>query len=446
MNILTIHHLCYYLEEIGIIDQASLPPFLSLYSFVLNKNKENNENKNKKPQNIFENVLCAYLKKIFSVEKNYKIFSNKIINKFKQHFIIKQYNGITLLYAILRKNLNSSKIQSYYKILKKYTNFKTNNSFQDDSPINENKYTNKHMKKKSFDSFRFKYIKKTKINEDSNNNRSDIFNKSVDFIKFRPSNIIQSLNNKNNSQQMNLKGKNIQLEFKKKQFLSKIKREHSVKFKRSNSKKMIKNNMSTRRDNKSEIFRDFSTSKISNAINKNKKNNNYAKNNLKREYTMNPNNFQYYNLINEYYSSNNNNYENDDIDEHKNNNNYDYDNNYENKKEIIPTQSNYSKNINLTNFYNNFDYEIKKDYIPNSVKGKSKYGNFNYFNYPTISDNKMNTISNYKMSDNNYMGHIIKKDFNNSIKNQNKQNVLTPKDIHKIKEKLEKLNYYNLNS
>ena len=38
MNILTIHHLCYYLEEIGIIDQTSLPPFLSLYSFVLNKN------------------------------------------------------------------------------------------------------------------------------------------------------------------------------------------------------------------------------------------------------------------------------------------------------------------------------------------------------------------------------------------------------------------------
>ena len=58
----------------------------------------------------------------------------------------------------------------------------------------------------------------------------------------------------------------------------------------------------------------------------------------------------------------------------------------------------------------------------------------------------MNTISNYKMSSNNYMGHIIKKDFNNSMKNQNKQNVLTPKDIHRIKEKLEKLNYFNFNS
>ena len=445
MDILTIHHLCYYLEEIGIIDQASLPPFLSLYSFVLNKNKENG-NRSKKHQNIFENVLCAYLKKIFSVEKNYKIFSNKIITKFQQHFILKQYNGIILLFTILRKNLNSSKIQSYYKILQKYNNPKNNSSFQDDSPFNENKYTSRHTKKKSFDSFRFKYMKKWKLKDDNNNNRSDIFNKSVDFIKFRPRNTIQSLNNRNNSQVVNLKGKNIQLEFKKKQFLSKIKKEHAVKFKRANSQTMTKNknNMSARH-NKSEIFRDFSTSRISNTINKNRKNN--IKNIFRKEYSMNPNDFNYYNLLNEYYS--NNNYENNKyFDEHKNNNNYDDDNNYyENEKEAIQTQSNYSNNINLTTFYNNFDYDIKKDYVPNSVKGgfsfKSKYDNFNFFNYPTNANNKMNTISNYKMSTNNYVGQIIKKDLNNSMKNPNKQNILTPKDIYRIKEKLEKLNYFN---
>ena len=442
MDILTIHHLCYYLEEIGIIDQTSLPPFLSLYSFVLNKNKENG-NRSKKHQNIFENVLCAYLKKIFSVEKNYKIFSNKIITKFQQHFILKQYNGIILLFTILRKNLNSSKIQSYYTVLKKLNNPKTNSSFQDDSPFNENKYiSNKHKKKKSFDSFRFQYMKKSKIKDDSNYNRSDIFNKSVDFIKYRPRNTSQSLNNKNRSQQVNLKGKNIQLEFKKKQFLSKIKREHAVKFKRSNSQKMIKNNnnMSAARDNKSVIFRDFSTSRISNTIinkkNRNRKNNNYMNSNLRREYTMNPNDFHYYNLINDHYN-NNNNYDDDD--------NY-----YENEKEEIPTQSNYSNNINLTTFYNNFDNEVKKDYVPNSVKGgfsfKSKYGNLNSFNYPIAPNNKMNTISNYKMSGNNYMGHIIKKDFNNSLKIQNKPNILSPKDIYRIKEKLEKLNYFNYNS
>ena len=459
MNILTIHHLCYYLEEIGIIDQTSLPPFLSLYSFVLNKNKEN-ENINKKSHNIFENVLCAYLKKIFSVEKNYKIFSNKIITKFKQQFLLKQYNGITLLFAILRKNLISSKIQSYYKLLKNNNIQKTNSSFQDDTTFNENKIINRHVKKKSFDSFRFKYMRKSKLKDDSSKNKSDIFNKSVDFIKFRPRNTIQSLNNRNNSKLMNLKGKNIQLEFKKRQFLSKIKREHTVKFKRSNSQTMIKNknNMSARH-NKSEIFRNFSASRISNIINQNRKNN--IKNNFKREYTMNPNDFHHYNnLINEYYSSNkNNNYENNEYfdDEHKNNNNYDDDDmndGYnEKEKEDIQTHSNYSNNINLTSFYNNFDtfdYDQKYDYVPNSVKGefsfKSKYGNFNPFSYPIVTNNKMNTISNYKMSGNNYVGHIIKKDFNNSMKNQNKQNILTPKDIHRIKEKLEKLNYFNFNS
>jgi hypothetical protein len=258
---------------------------------------------------------------------------------------------------------------------------------------------------------------------------------------------------------VNLKGKNIQLEFKKRQFLSKIKREHTVKFKRSNSQTMMKNknNMSARH-NKSEIFRNFSASRISNIINQNRKNN--IKNNFKREYTMNPNDFYHYNnLINEYYNSNNNNnFENNEyFDEHKNNNNYDDDDMndgyYEKEKEVIQTQSNYSNNINLTSFYNNFDtfdYDQKYDYVPNSVKGefsfKSKYGNFNPFNYPIVTNNKMNTISNYKMRCNNYVGHIIKKDFNYSMKNQNRQNILTPKDIHRIKEKLEKLNYVNFNS
>jgi len=55
----------------------------------------------------------------------------------------------------------------------------------------------------------------------------------------------------------------------------------------------------------------------------------------------------------------------------------------------------------------------------------------------------MNTISNYKMSTNNYVGQIIKKDLDNSMKNPKKQNILTPKDIYRIKEKLEKLNYFN---
>ena len=130
---MTIHNLCYYLEEIGIIDQTSLSPFLSLYSFVTNKNKQNNtSNLPTKPSiQIFENILCAYLKKIFSVEKNYKIFSNKIINKFKQLFTIKQYNGLLLLFSLLSKKLNSFKIQSFYKIYnkKEEINFTNRNTY-----------------------------------------------------------------------------------------------------------------------------------------------------------------------------------------------------------------------------------------------------------------------------------------------------------------------------
>ena len=119
MNILNIHHLCFHLEEIGIIDQNSLNPFLSLYSFVINKNKENAKTDilTELSPTIYENILCAYLKKIFAIEKNFKIFSNKIVNKFKQIFMVKQYNGLILLFSILSKKLNYFKIQLFYKII-----------------------------------------------------------------------------------------------------------------------------------------------------------------------------------------------------------------------------------------------------------------------------------------------------------------------------------------
>jgi len=32
MNVITIQNLCNYLEELGIVDQKSITPFLSLYS------------------------------------------------------------------------------------------------------------------------------------------------------------------------------------------------------------------------------------------------------------------------------------------------------------------------------------------------------------------------------------------------------------------------------
>ena len=259
MNILTIHHLCYYLEEIGIIDQASITPFLSLYSFALKKSKEkeniNSNTPTKKSPISFENILCAYLKKIFSIEKNYKIFSNKIISKFKQHFMVKQYNGLTLLFSILKKIITSYKIESFYKIIankkEKETNFKSLTTCNYTTNTTE-RFTYPHEKKTSFDSFRIKHMKKNK--REKNESKSEFLNKSVDYIKIKNNNnnynsdTIPSLSKRNSYYPFYGNDKNIQLEFKKKQFLSKLKREHIVKFKRSrsNSTKKLKTNNSNR--------------------------------------------------------------------------------------------------------------------------------------------------------------------------------------------------------
>ena len=123
MNVITIQNLCNYLEELGIVDQKSITPFLSLYSMEINNYITNNdtdtEDFNSKLESniaIFENVLCSYLKKIFNIEKNYKTFSHKIIDKFKQNILIKQYNGLFLLFYIFSKKIKYSIIKSFYSI------------------------------------------------------------------------------------------------------------------------------------------------------------------------------------------------------------------------------------------------------------------------------------------------------------------------------------------
>ena len=118
MNIYTIQNLCNYLEELGIVDKKSVTPFLSLYSKAINKNIishfYNNSEYSETNIIIFENILCSYLKKIFNIEKNYKIFSHKIIEKFRQNFLIKQYNSLFLLFTIFTKRIKISIINSYY--------------------------------------------------------------------------------------------------------------------------------------------------------------------------------------------------------------------------------------------------------------------------------------------------------------------------------------------
>ena len=406
MNILNINNLCYYLEEIGIIDENSLNQFLSLYTFVINKSSLN-KNINisgELSHNIFENILCAYLKKIFNVEKNYKIFSNKIINKFKQHFMIKHYNGLILLFSILSKKLNSFKILSYFKIKNKTShispiNFKTNNNIiHSNSNSNINTSLIKSDEKIiSLNSFRAKYLKNKK-----NEKNSDIFNKSLDFIKIKNNNTIPSIDLRN-SNSIYSNNKNIQLEFTKKQFLSKIKREHIVKFKRDNSynNKKIKNNNSIN-NFESKILNNFSP-RFNNKKNDSK---NKIQNIIQKE------------------NSN----------ERKNNTFY---NNF---------------NLNIKNV-NDTEEESLNSYIPDLLRGafstKSENNNFNSFFDVSPSYNNMNTISNsnFKFDKKDNVGYIIKKNVRNNIKNNllriNNDNNLSFNDIQRIKQKLESLNNFN---
>lgn len=121
MDVLTIQNLCNYLEQLGIVDQKSISPFLSLYSSAVNKNviEYNDDNSNYINISIFENVLCSYLKKIFEVKKNFKIFSHKIIEKFKQNLLKNKYNSIFFLFLILSKRIKTYFMDFYYK-LKQY--------------------------------------------------------------------------------------------------------------------------------------------------------------------------------------------------------------------------------------------------------------------------------------------------------------------------------------
>ena len=404
MNILNIHHLCFHLEEIGIIDQNSLNLFLSLYSFVINKNKENAKtNTTELSPTTFENILCAYLKKIFSIEKNFKIFSNKIINKFKQIFMVKQYNGLILLFSILSKKINFFKIQSFYKLLYKkskinYTNINTNNNnFINNKCINNNNsfITNNNNKeeKSSFNSVRDNYLNNQRNKK--NKNKASFFNKSFDFII---NNTTPSLNSRNTSADISGNNKNIQLEFQKKQFLSKIKREHSVKFKRETSK----NNKKLKTNNSNKNFESV----------------------LLKNFTSRFNN------INDNCKS----------------------------KEIDIIRTDYSNKRNNNTYYNDFklkipndeesisNYNYNSDILRGAFSTKSENINFNF----SPSYKNINTTSNYKLGNQINVGYIKKVNGNNNIQsdsfrtNMAKNNNLNINDIHRIKQKLEYLKYCNL--
>ena len=281
MNVITIQNLCNYLEELGIVDQKSITPFLSLYSkainnYIINNDTEDYNNKLESNIALFENVLCSYLKKIFHIEKNYKTFSHKIIDKFKQNFLIKQYNGLFLLFYIFSKKIKYSVINSFYNIKQyifnknesstsSYQYLKQNNNDEKDIDNeyisnNNNLYFHKYNENKKIKNKSFRRnIFLNYINENENDKEIISNHKFKSITNFRNESKLNNFNKKakslNNSinrmkrllaskQNKNIKNKrinkraessiynNIQFENKKNQFLSRIKKEHNINFKK----------------------------------------------------------------------------------------------------------------------------------------------------------------------------------------------------------------------
>ena len=384
MNIISIQNFCNYLEELGIVDKKSITPFLSLYAKEMDNNindisLDDSNSKEEFNSFIFENVLCSYLKKIFNTEKNFKIFSHKIIEKFKQNYLIKQYNGLFLIFYIISKQIKYSAINSYFiikqlfqrkfinkginqnsnkkdkLIYKKYIKFqKYKNEINNDTDIqniflnnieNGNGFYNNDFENMYKES-NAKSNKKKKIvnfrNESNFNNytqKAKSLNNSINYMKrmLIQQNAVQKKNNSKTKRSNVNNYNNIQFENKKNQFLSRIKKEHSIAFK------------------KRELFNNSNNiSRIYPLKNKDNKNINYIEYNIKSK------------AKNDNYSFNKN-IENEQ-DDYNNEQNY-----FENNKMINTLKNCYSHN----NYDNGYDiYHLKKsksslvNVCSNSVKSK----------------------------------------------------------------------------
>ncbi len=451
MNVITIQNLCNYLEELGIVDQKSITPFLSLYSmainnYIINNDTETEDFNSKLESNIaiFENVLCSYLKKIFNIEKNYKTFSHKIIDKFKQNILIKQYNGLFLLIYIFSKKIKYSVIKSFYSI-KQYiinrdestssiyqnNNIKPNHnkkekdinndflSYNDEICynkyyINENeknnsirkniflKYINEYNKETINDNNTLKNMANCRNESNFNNfsKKSKSLNNSINRMK-RLLVSKQSKHTKNkriNKRIGNSNYNNIQFENKKNQFLSKIKKEHSINFKK-----------------KKDIFNNPNISKIFPIKNKESSSINYMdynspssqKNNddslYLNECDMDGNDYDNNNKKNNIYFSCYNSY-----------NNYDNEYNiYHLNKSRSTLDNNYTRNLNkyrMKEFYNDDNYKVNNDdEVPDKNykhHKKNMVFNQNYIGiknlkYKCKKKNDINTFDDNYFDDNN---------------------------------------------
>ena len=408
MNIISIQNFCNYLEELGIVDKKSITPFLSLYAKAMNKNMNyiniyDNNSKDEFNNSILENVLCSYLKKIFNIEKNFKIFSHKIIEKFKQNFLIKQYNGLFLLFYIISKQIKFSAINSYYLIKqlfqrkhlkkgfktdyikkdklifnnyihfqKKNDEYKNNNEFKN-TFLNNGEYNNLENGN-GFNNYDLEYIykesnikvnnKNKKIfnfrNESTFNNytqKAKSLNNSINYMKkmFIQQGISQN-NNNSKTKRSNNNYNNIQFENKKNQFLSRIKKEHSITFK------------------KRDIFNNSNNiSRIYPIKNKDNKNINYIEYNIKN--TKNEDDDSFNNSNNE---------------EEENDNNNEQDNIINNKK-INALKNCYSHN----NYDKGYDiYHLNKS--KTSLENKSSHS----VNFKPNKEKQLYNESNMELNNN----------------------------------------------
>ena len=122
---MNIQNFCNYLEQIGMIDQNSINNFLSIFSLISQKKKLNNNNKIS-TSSIYVNALSSYLKNILSIDDNFKIFAHKIIKKYSQNLLIKQYSSINTMIIIFTNRLNIEKYSCFLH-LKKISDLKKRN-------------------------------------------------------------------------------------------------------------------------------------------------------------------------------------------------------------------------------------------------------------------------------------------------------------------------------
>ena len=95
-----IEEICQYLNELGILSIKNTPLFLSIYSGQLKNKPKSNKNNNIEKNNLTI-ILFAFLKKVFSNDKELYELSSNIIHSHTKNKLIRQYQGICFLNKII---------------------------------------------------------------------------------------------------------------------------------------------------------------------------------------------------------------------------------------------------------------------------------------------------------------------------------------------------------